>query len=65
MNGELLKKTETWLQDALQEEVNVDEFKVVTQLLAVLSKDTRGGGRSFSTEKCREGVQAFFGKEAQ
>ena len=66
MNAELLKKAEDWLAKALQEEVSVDKFKAVTQLLAVLSKDSGSGeAPSFSPEKCREGLQTFFRKEAQ
>ena len=66
MNAELLKATEGWLAKALLQEVRVDEFKAVTQLLAVLSKDAAGGEKpTFSPEKCREGLKTFFGKEAQ
>jgi hypothetical protein len=66
MNAELLKKAEDWLAQALQKDLMVDEFKAVTQLVAVLSKDAGSGeAPSFSPEKCREGLQTFFGKEAQ
>ena len=66
MNAHLLKQTEEWLAKALQADLNVDEFKVVTQLLAVLSKDAGSSeAPSFSPEKCREGLRVMLGKETQ